>query len=173
MRVLSLTTQAAGAAIAAFVLAFLLASALPLAVGDRTFVVRSGSMAPAVDTGDVVVVEPIAPTEASIGDIVTFDDHGKLTQHRARAIRRNGDHLEFTTQGDANTGREHWQVDADGRIGRVTYRIPKLGFAVVRMQSTPGRLGLILVPALLLTGMLLRRIWRSEPGEEQLHGLAH
>ena len=173
MRVAALLAQLTGAALAAFAFAFLLASAVPLAVGDRTFVVRSGSMAPAVDTGDIVVVEAIVPTAARIGDIVTFDDDGKFTQHRARAIRRNGDNLEFTTQGDANTGREHWQVAADGRIGRVTYRLPKLGFVVVRMQTTVGRFALIILPALGLGGMLLRRIWRSDPNEEQVHGLAH
>lgn len=159
------------AIIAAFAFTFLLASALPIAIGDRTFVVRSGSMAPQVDTGDVVAVAPISATEARVGDIVAFDNHGKFTQHRARAIRRNGTKLDFTTQGDANTGQEHWSVAADGTIGRVAYRVPKLGFVVVRMQSPAARIVLIVFPALLLTIALLRRIWRSDPVEEEAHAL--
>ena len=163
MRALRLAANVVGAAVAAFVLALLVASVLPLAVGDRTFVVRSGSMHPAIDTGDVVAIEPIRPTSARVGDIVTFDDRGKFTSHRARSIVRRGGQLEFTTQGDANTGREVWRVAADGRIGRVTHRIPKLGFAVVQTQRPAGRLALIVVPALLLGAGLLRRIWRAEP----------
>jgi signal peptidase len=149
--------------VSAFVLALLLASALPLAVGDRSFVVRSGSMAPAIDTGDVVAVEPIAPASARVGDIVTFEIHGKLTSHRARAIERRGDEVRFTTQGDANTGQEHWKVPARERIGRVTYRVPKLGFVVVKIQSPAGRFGLIILPAALLAFSLVRRIWRHDP----------
>jgi signal peptidase len=165
IRTTRLIAIAARWAVAGFVLALLVAAAAPLAVGDRAFVVRSGSMAPAIDTGDVAVVEPISPTAASIGDVVTFTDpHGRLTSHRARSIIRRGDQIHFTTQGDSNTGQEHWKVPANGRIGRVVYRVPKLGFAVVEISSTAGRIGLIVVPALLLAGSLLAGIWR--PGED-------
>jgi len=150
-----------------FVVAALLASAVPFAFGDRSYVVRSGSMTPAIATGDVVVVAPISPHSARVGDIVTFDDpHGRLISHRVRWIQRTGSRVRFTTQGDANTSQEHWQVRSDGRIGRVVYRVPKLGLAIVRAQSTPGRVGLIVVPALLLAASLLRAIWRRGPDSE-------
>lgn len=158
-----LTARLLAAAAGAFVLTMLLAATVPLALGDRTFVVRSGSMTPVIDTGDVVAVTPIAPADARIGDIVTFDNHGRLTSHRVRSKVRSGGSFAFTTQGDANTGQEHWKVPASGRIGRVAYRIPRLGFVVVRIQSPAGRLGLIVLPALLLGAAVLRRIWRSEP----------
>jgi signal peptidase len=161
IRTARLLVLAAGWATAAFALALLLAAAAPLAVGDRAFVVRSGSMAPAIAIGDVAVVESIAPTAANVGDVVTFKDpHGRLTSHRARSIVRAGGEIRFTTQGDANSGQEHWKVPADGRIGRVVYRVPKLGFAVVQISSTAGRIALIIVPAVLLAGSLLVAIWR-------------
>ena len=159
-------------AVIGFVLTILLASVVPLAFGDRSLVVRSGSMAPAIDTGDVVVVRPIAPATARVGDIVTFDSHGKLTSHRVRATGRRGANLTFTTQGDANTGQEHWKVPASGRIGRVMYRVPKLGFVVVRVQSPAGRFVLIIVPALLLGFTVLRRIWRADPRAQRRDELA-
>jgi signal peptidase len=146
-----------------FVLTVLLASVLPLAFGDRSLVVRSGSMTPAVETGDIVAVHPIAPPSARVGDIVTFENHGKLTSHRVRSMGRSGGDMLFTTQGDANTGQEHWKVPVTGRIGRVLYRVPKLGFVVVRVQSPTGRLVLIILPALLLAFSMLRKIWRNEP----------
>jgi signal peptidase len=148
-------------AVMAFILAVLLASAVPLAVGARSYVVRSGSMTPVIRTGDVVVVRSIAVSSAKVGDIVTFKDPGgRLITHRARWIHRAGGQLEFTTQGDSNTGQEHWRAPADGRIGRVSYRIPMLGFVLVRAQTTAGRVGLIIVPALFLAISLLRTIWR-------------
>ncbi|MCW3014649.1 MAG: lepB [Solirubrobacterales bacterium] len=156
-----------------FTLAILLAFALPLAFGDRSYVVRSGSMTPTIRTGDVVVVKPIPALSANVGDIITFEDpHGRLISHRARWIHRVGNQLQFTTQGDANSGQEHWQVRADGRIGRVLYRVPKLGFGIVRLQTTAGRVGLIIVPALVLAASLLRGIWRRERDEEVVDALA-
>lgn len=157
-------------AAASFVLVVLLSAALPLAVGGTSMVVRSGSMTPAIRTGDVVVVRPIAPTEAEVGDIVTFKDptgSGRLLVHRVRAISQVGSEVEVITKGDANTTQERWKVAADGTIGTVAYRVPVLGFAVGWIGSPAGRIGLVIVPALLLAGMLLMRIWRPrlDPGE--------
>jgi signal peptidase len=149
----------------AFGLTILLAAAAPVALGDRSYVVRSGSMAPAIDTGDVVVVEPISPASAKVGDIVTFEDPegtGKLITHRARAITHASEKVEFTTQGDANTAQERWSVPAGEEVGRVLYRVPKLGFAITVITSPAGRIGLVIVPALLLAVSLVARIWRRD-----------
>lgn len=151
---------------ASFVLAVLLSSALPFALGARSLVVKSGSMTPTIRTGDVVVVRPTAPTEAEVGDIVTFQDpdgSGRLLVHRVRAIALHGEQLAFTTQGDANTTQEHWQVPLDGTIGAVTYRIPLLGFVVSWINTPPGRIGLIIVPATILAFSMLVGIWRTRP----------
>jgi signal peptidase len=153
-------------ATAAFVLAILLSAALPLALGDRSLVVRSGSMTPAIRTGDVVVVRPIAPAVAKVGDIVTFQDpdgSGRLLVHRVRAVVGHGKRFSFTTQGDANSTQEHWQVAAGGTIGSVVYRVPKLGFAASWISTPAGRIGLIVVPALLLACSMLSGIWRVRP----------
>ena len=150
-------------AVGGFVLALLLSAALPMALGGTSMVVRSGSMTPAIRTGDVVVVKPIAPTEAAIGDIVTFKDPAgsdRLLVHRVRAISRSGDEVEVITKGDANSTQESWKVAAGGTIGTVAYRVPALGFAVGWIGSPAGRIGLVILPALLLAGMLLMRIWR-------------
>jgi signal peptidase len=145
------------------VLGLLLAAAAPLAIGDHSYVVRSGSMTPAIETGDVVVVRSIDPLEARVGQIVTFKDpdgSGRLLSHRVRAVHRAGDRVRFVTQGDANSAQERWNVPVAGHIGRVLYRIPKLGYALGWTQGPPGKIGLIVVPALLLAGFGLARIWR-------------
>jgi signal peptidase len=153
-------------------LSILLAAALPLAFGAHSMVVRSGSMTPAIRTGDVIVVGSIAPTEAGVGDIVTFQDpdgSGRVLVHRVRAIQRRGNQVAVTTQGDANTTREHWRVPVDGTIGRVLYRVPALGFAVSWISSPLGRIGLMIVPALLLAVSLLVGIWRPRLEPEDRH----
>lgn len=149
-----------------FIFALFLAAAGPLALGDHSYVLRTGSMSPTIDPGDVEVVQPIGPLAAKVGDIVAFRDpqwQGRLVSHRVRAIERVGRHVNFITQGDANTGREHWSVPADGSIGRVIYRVPKLGYVVAWLGTPEGRVGVIVLPAVLLMASLLARLWRREP----------
>jgi signal peptidase len=153
---------AAVSSLTGLVLGPLLIAPLALAFGARSYVVRSGSMTPAIRTGDVVVAAPIAPLAARVGDIVTFREPnagGRLLSHRVRAVHQAGRAVEFTTQGDANTGQEHWTVPLGGHIGKVLYRAPKLGYAVAWTGTPAGRTGLIAIPALLLCLCLLARIW--------------
>jgi signal peptidase len=141
----------------------LLAAVAPQLAGYRSFTVRSGSMSPAIDTGDVVVTKPITPLAARVGDVVTFVDPegtGRLFSHRVQSVRAVGGDVAFVTPGDANTSTERWRVPADGSVGRVAYRIPKIGYALSRIDSGPARLALIAVPALLLLWAAMVRIWR-------------
>jgi signal peptidase len=149
-------------------LGLLLAAAVPQAIGGHAYTVRSGSMAPAIDTGDVVVTRTIEPLAARAGQIVTFfdpDGSERLITHRVRALHRVGDRVEFVTQGDANTGQEHWNVASDGEIGRVLYRIPKLGYALIWIQGPVGRIALVVLPTLALMVFALIWIWRTRTGE--------
>jgi signal peptidase I len=149
----------------------LLAAVLPQLAGYRTFTVRSGSMTPAIETGDVVVTAPISPLSARVGDVVTFEDPegtGKLFSHRVQSVRPQGGSVAFVTRGDANTSTERWRVPADGSIGRVVYRIPKVGYALAWIDAGPVRLALIAIPALLLLWAALVRIWRPRRPEAEL-----
>ena len=140
-----------------------LAIAAPLAFGARPHTVLTGSMEPAIAAGDVVIDERIAPTAARVGDVVTFrdpEDQSRLITHRVRSIRREGSHLWFVTQGDANNTVERWRIAAGGELGRVAYTVPWVGHVAV-LSQTPLGLALLLVVPLLLLGLdELARIWR-------------
>lgn len=148
-----------------FCFALLLASVAPMAIGMRAYTVRSGSMTPAIRTGDIVVSEPISPTEAHVGDIVTFKDpsgSGRLITHRARAISAQGKVVRFVTRGDANNSFERWSVPMNGQIGRVVYRVPAIGYPLTWIGSGVGRIGLIVIPAIALLVLGLLRIWSPQ-----------
>ena len=149
----------------------LLAAVLPQVAGFRSFTVRSGSMTPAIETGDVVVTESISPLRARVGDVVTFLDPegtGKLFSHRVQSVRPVGGAVAFVTRGDANTATEHWRVPAAGTIGKVAYRIPKIGYALAWIDAPPARLALVAIPALLLFWGAMTRIWRPRRPEAEL-----
>jgi signal peptidase len=141
----------------------LIAATLPMAFGMRPFTVLSGSMEPALDTGDMVVDRQIAPADARPGDIVTFKDpqgQGRMLTHRLRTVSISAGTARMTTKGDANDTTESWTVPANGTIGRVAYRLPMLGYALSVTHGRNGKLLFIVLPALLFGVLELARIWR-------------
>jgi signal peptidase len=150
--------------------AVLAAVVLPLAFGARPFTVMSGSMEPAIDTGDVVVIKSIPPSQARLGDVVTFRDPRhpeRLLTHRVRGLRFDHRQSLFVTKGDAATQVERWKVARDGHIGRALYRLPKLGHLALAVQTPLLRMLAIIIPALLLALLAIVWIWRpSEPEPE-------
>ncbi|HYH28222.1 MAG TPA: signal peptidase I, partial [Actinomycetota bacterium] len=128
----------------------------------------SGSMEPAIRTGDLIVEERVSPLEVRVGDVVTFQDPSdpsRLVTHRVRRVEADGKAVNVTTRGDANTASESWSAPVDGRVGRVLYRIPGLGYVVHWTSTRAGRIALLVLPALLLGGLLLRQIWRPRTAE--------
>ncbi len=142
-----------------------LAAAGPYAVGHRSFTVMSGSMEPAINTGDVVVARSIAPLEARVGDVITFQDPNnerRLVSHRLRKARARSGIAYMVTKGDANNTPERWSVPVDGTIGQVRYRIPYLGYALAAIPGRGASFLLILIPALLIATYELVRLWRPK-----------
>jgi signal peptidase len=150
------------------------AIALPLAFGARPQTVLTGSMEPAISAGDVVIDERVSPLSAELGDVVTFrdpEDQSRLITHRVIGIRRDGSHLWFRTQGDANNTTERWRISSRGELGRVAYVVPWVGHAAVLARTPLGLSLFLLVPLLLLAVEELWRIWRPRC-EEGVPGAA-
>ena len=143
---------------------------VPILLRDRGLTVLTGSMEPTLNVGDVAVVKQISPLDARVGDVVTFRDPADATRlitHRVRSVRVGDGVARFVTKGDANTSVERWQIPTDGTIGRVLYRVPRIGYALFWLRGRFGRLLLVVIPALLLGAYELWRIWRPEPGEKE------
>lgn len=141
----------------------LLALVAPLAVGGRPYTVLSGSMAPTIAAGDMIVAERIPAREVRIGDVVTFQDPergNRPTTHRVGGIRREAGRLAFVTKGDANDSVERWRAAPAGELGRVVYKIPEIGHVTALAGTRTGFILLVAVPLLLVAINELLRIWR-------------
>jgi signal peptidase I len=140
----------------------------PSLFGGRSLTVMSGSMEPALGVGDVVINSRVSPAEVRVGDIVTFNDPegtGKLITHRVRQLRIVDGTAKVVTKGDNTNAVERWDMPATGSLGRVEYHVPLLGFLVFWLHGPFASLALIVIPAVLLAGLELWRIWRPErPG---------
>jgi signal peptidase I len=142
-------------------------------VGFRSLTVLTGSMEPTIGTGDVVFGKQTSARAARPGDVITFQEPGetRLITHRLVSVRRGKAKLHMVTKGDANRVVERWSIPPDGRIGKVVFHVPKLGYALAEVRSPFGRLSLLLIPAVLLAIYELRLIWR--PSTEGTHGEIH
>jgi signal peptidase len=101
-------------------------AALPAAFGLRPVVVISGSMQPAVDPGDVAVIDP-APGAPRPGGMVLVHDpaaQNQLLLHRVVEVRADGT---LITRGDANSSADSTPVPASAIVGRVRFVVPAAG----------------------------------------------
>ena len=152
----------------------LLAATASPVLGFKSLTVLSGSMEPEIDAGDLVISEGISPLDANLGDVVTFPEPGgtRLITHRLLSMRAGDGRVRMVTKGDANDTVERWTVRTNGEIGRVAYRLPRVGYLVSWVRDPLGRLGLVVLPAILLCIYELVRIWRPRRKEGVSGGIA-
>lgn len=129
--------------------------ATALLYGRGPVVVSSGSMAPALDVGDLVVVEPFHDQRLHEGAVVVFDDaaSGHSLIHRVVDVHDDGT---FTTRGDANRAvdsvpLERRSIDATGR-----FLLPRMGLPVVWAQEGRWLLVVLAAAGLVLAVWLAR-----------------
>lgn len=104
-------------------------SLLPTLAGWQVHVVMSGSMAPAIRPGDLVLSEPVDSSALRPGQVALFEaEDGRVLVHRVRAVAQDGT---LTTRGDANGSDDPAPVDADHVLGLARLRVPWIGLPVV------------------------------------------
>ena len=89
----------------------------------RTVVVAGGSMQPALEPGDIVIVTP-APATLRPGMVVVLQVADRLVTHRIVAVRSDGSPI---TQGDANSVPDDFSGQDVAVFGEVTFRVPLPG----------------------------------------------
>ncbi len=108
--------------------------AVPAAVlGWEPVVVTSGSMAPGIRPGDVVLTGG-DPAEIRAGDVVTFEDPrraGRLVTHRVESVLADG---RFVTRGDANAVADPVPVDPGAVRGSGRVLVPMVATPLVWAQ---------------------------------------
>lgn len=133
----------------------------------QALIVRSGSMAPTIPTGSIVFYKKKDASKVKVGDVIVFGRPGvpneKVT-HRVVKIGKSSTGRYFITKGDANGTPDDWQVPAVGTGWVSAFHIPTIGYALVDLQSTIGRLLLLIIPALALGAITLYEIWRDRGG---------
>ena len=132
---------------------------MPGIFGVKPVIVLSGSMEPAIQTGDMIFLHKADPAQLQTGDVICYLDSGQAITHRIVGVREGEDGMvRYVTQGDGNNTADRQAVSADQvqgiwRGGKIT----GLGNGVMFMQSTTGMLLFIICPLCLI---ILWDIWK-------------
>jgi signal peptidase I len=137
--------------------------------GYRTVAVYSGSMEPQLHVGSVVFVKAIDSADVRVGDVITFQDPrtpGRLITHRVVKRFTHEGELVYRTKGDANPSADPWTISLPGTVGRASFDIPVVGYALVYAKTREVRTAILFLFALALLVWLLARIWRTPKAAE-------
>ena len=116
-------------------------------------VVRSESMKPSLQMGDVVVT---GKGDIKPGRIISYRLNGELITHRVISVEGGN----IQTKGDALEDPDPWQVGASDVEGVFLFKIPYLGFLSAFVRTPLGWAVLVIVPAVFLIGFFIRDILR-------------
>lgn len=118
------------------------------------YMVRSESMVPAINMGDIVVTGPVGnPLNSTIkpGTVVTYALGDNLITHRVQSIK--GDIL--ITKGDAVENPDPRPVAMSQVRGITLFKIPWLGFVSNFARTKLGWFLVIIIPAIILLGFII------------------
>ncbi len=127
---------------------------VPRVAGATPYNVATGSMAPALPAGTLIVVKPTAFDDIRIGDVVTFQVRSgdpTVATHRVSAIGSDlsgGKYLR--TKGDANSAVDAELVKPIQVRGTVWYAVPKLGYVSNLLTGEQRQLAVYAVAVSLL-----------------------
>lgn len=122
--------------------------------GEASYVVLSGSMEPAISTGDAIIVDNVEPTSIEEGDVITYTrSEGETpTTHRVTEVLEQDGTSAFLTKGDANDQPDASPVSESQVQGKVVLTLPYIGYVVNFVNTPLGFVTLVVVPFLLLLG---------------------
>ena len=122
-------------------------------LGCTPLIVKSQSMAPTFNEGDLIIIKQYDPAKLKVGDIITFhtiiNNEFALNTHRIDRIDEKGGSRSYVTKGDNNAIADTHMI-ADGDIvGKYVGKLSAVGRLMAFLSSSTGFLLVIVLPMLL------------------------
>lgn len=123
-------------------------------LGYTPLVVKTNSMSPTFDAGDLIFIKKCDPDTLKEGDIICFhtiiDNEYALNTHRIEKIDESNGVRSYTTMGDNNNGIADRHIISNGDIvGKYAGHLKKAGKVMDFLSSSTGFLLVIVLPMLL------------------------
>lgn len=113
-------------------------------LGIYMFNIVSGSMEPTLDINDVVVVQKCDLLELQKGDIITFQQDGRIISHRILNVTKQKGIIKFETKGDNNQIPDPDLVGQEQIYGKVLFKIKTIGKFISYIQNARGLINIVI-----------------------------
>lgn len=145
------------------VVAFALLAVGPHLLPYRPVTMLTGSMAPAVPAGSVLLSSFVPPEEVRVGDVITMSPPSgdeQVVTHRVTHVERRGGAVLVRTHGDGNAQPDPWTAQLEGDVLRASTVLPFIGHPLAALQTPTAALIITRVLPFTLLVSLLLTIWR-------------
>ncbi|MFC2072051.1 signal peptidase I [Chloroflexota bacterium] len=125
--------------------------------GSNLYLVRSESMRPAINMGDLIITGPLnGSINGGIepGTIITYEYSKELITHRVQST----DGTTLVTKGDAVEDPDPWSVTMSDVRGIYLFKIPYVGYMLNFIHTKLGWFLTIIIPGALLVLWLTKDI---------------
>ncbi len=115
--------------------------------GIATAIIKpgSGSMVPTLNPNDYIITK--AQKQYKVNDIILYEDGNSLTTHRIIELTAEG----YKTKGDANDSPDTNIVRQNKVVGKVVFKISKVGLVINYFKTIEGIITLILIIITVIT----------------------
>jgi signal peptidase len=117
------------------------------------YLVRSESMVPAINMGDLIITGPV-PGKIDPGTVVTYVRGKDLVTHRVISIQDG----KLTTKGDAVEDPDVAPVTMSQLKGVYLFRVPAMGFVANFLKTPLGWVLIVIIPVILLLAFIFWEI---------------
>lgn len=113
-------------------------------LGVSPTVIYSGSMRPALDVGDIVLIDKVDIEEIQENDIIQYVSYDNVTLviHRLVKVYEEEGKTYFITKGDANDDPDSKPITENRILGKSIFTIPKLGWIQIFIKSIFKNIGI-------------------------------
>ncbi|MDD4493245.1 MAG: signal peptidase I [Eubacteriales bacterium] len=130
---------------------------LPKIFGYSRLVIISGSMSPAIEAGDLIMVKEY--DSYAVNDVIAFRSGNSIITHRIIGFEDD----KAVTKGDFNNVADKDPVDRENIVGKVVYLIPKVGNVILFLRSP---LGVMILTSVIVGMTALPYIFGKHKGED-------
>lgn len=134
----------------------------------NAYVVLTGSMLPEIEPKDVVVTKKIEGKDLKVGDIITFIPSDSrisniIVTHRIlnKYYDATTNKYTYQTKGDANNTPDFTLAEDSNVIGKVIFKIPKVGYIQELLATRGGLIIVVLIPALVILSYDIMRLGKN------------
>ena len=101
--------------------------------------IASGSMAPNINIGDMVLIKKCNANDIQINDVIEYTKDGKSTIHRVIDKYQVDGETFFITKGDYNKGHDKDPVSESQLKGKAIGRIPYIALPTIWLNNLSGK----------------------------------